>query len=194
MKTIKTFVLILAVSLLVQPAAGQESQALKTGDKIPIFSLPDDNGDNWSVTDHIGTNTIIVFFYPAAMTGGCTKQACSYRDDQSKLKEAGAIVVGISGDESKNLTYFKKAHNLNFPLLSDKDGAVAKKFGVPLSEGGSIEQEIDGQTLQLDRGVTAKRWTFIADKDGEIRYINRSVDAENDSQNVLEVIAELNIK
>ncbi len=194
MNTIKTVLLILTASLLLLPATGQTDQALKTGDKIPVFSLPDENSNTWSVTDYIGTKTIIIYFYPAAMTGGCTKQACSYRDDQSKLEEAGAIVVGISGDESENLAYFKKAHNLNFPLLSDKDGTVAKKFGVPLSEGGSIEQEIDGQTLQLERGVTAKRWTFIADKDGEIRYINRSVDAENDSKNVLEVIADLNIK
>ena len=194
MKTTKTLLLMFTVSLLMLPATGQEGKALKTGDKIPVFSLPDENGNSWSVTDHIGTKTIIVYFYAAAMTGGCTKQACSYRDDQTKLEEAGAIVVGISGDETENLVYFKKAHNLNFPLLSDKDGTVAKKFGVPLSEGGSIEQEIDGKTLQLDRGVTAKRWTFIADKDGEIRYINRSVDAENDSKNVLEVIADLNIK
>jgi peroxiredoxin Q/BCP len=128
------------------------------------------------------------------MTGGCTAQACSYRDDHAKLEEAGTIVVGISGDEVSNLKHFKEANNLNFTLLSDKDGSVARQFGVPLGEGGSIEQEIDGQTLQLDRGVTASRWTFIADKDGEIRYINRSVDAANDSKNVLEVIAELNLK
>ena len=128
------------------------------------------------------------------LLSGCHDGRLHQTGLQSRLEEAGAIVVGISGDETENLGYFKKAHNLNFPLLSDKDGAVAQKFGVPLSEGGSIEQEIDGQTLQLDRGVTTSRWTFIADKDGEIRFINRSVDAENDSKNVLEVIADLNIK
>jgi peroxiredoxin Q/BCP len=67
----------------------------------------------------MGKKVVVVYFYPAAMTGGCTKQACSFRDDKAVLEALDAIVIGISGDEVQSLQYFKEAHSLNFPLLSD---------------------------------------------------------------------------
>lgn len=194
MKT-KSFIVLSAFLVsAIYSAYGQTGSALKTGDKLPVFTALDDNGKNWSAGDFIGKKIIVIYFYPAAMTSGCTSQACGYRDNQAQLAAANTVVVGISGDEVENLKLFKKAHNLNFTLLSDKDGSIARQFGVPLSAGGFIEQDIEGIKQQLNRGVTASRWTFIADKDGEIRYINRSVDAANDSKNILDVIQELKLK
>ena len=100
-------------------------------------------------------------------------------------------MVGISGDQPENLVYFKKAHNLNFTLLSDMDGTIAKAFGVPTKEGGSIQRDIDGASIELTRGVTAMRWTFIVDKKGQVVYIDNQVNATEDSQNTLAKIKNL---
>ncbi len=164
---------------------------VNVGDKSPQFSAKDDSNNSWNSKDYIGKNIIIVYFYPAAMTGGCTKQACAFRDDRSKLNEIDAIVVGISGDEVENLKYFKEAYQLNFPLLSDEDGSIAQIFGVPQREGGSIERTIGGNNVTLKRGVTSSRWTFIIDKKGNIAYKNTEVDAAQDSQQTIEVIKNL---
>src|SRR5690554_2026246 len=100
------------------------------------------------------------------MTGGCTAQACPFRDDRTKLTEMGAEVVGISGDNVEGLRVFKKAHNLNFPLLSVATGEIARAFGVPVGQGGTISREVDGQEVELVRNVSTARWTFIVSPDG----------------------------
>ena len=172
--------------------SAQERNVLKTGDTVPLFSAMDDSNREWALKDYLGKKNIVVYFYPAAMTGGCTIQACAYRDDYENIENADAIVVGISGDEVENLQLFKKAYDLNFPLLSDPKGEIAGKFGVPYREGGSIQREIEGTEFTLNRGVTSVRWTFIIDKQGKISYINQEVDAANDSQNVLQMLKGLN--
>jgi peroxiredoxin Q/BCP len=84
------------------------------------------------------------------MTGGCTKQACAYRDSKDQISSLNAVVVGVSGDDAKNLELFKRAHNLNFTLLSDTDGKIASAFGVPMKVGEkSIEREVDGVQYTL---------------------------------------------
>lgn len=164
---------------------------LEIGAKAPSFEATDDEGNTWSSDKHIGKSVLVVYFYPAAMTGGCTKQACSFRDDKTKLEELGATVIGVSGDEVENLKYFKEAHDLNFTLLSDPDGDIARKFGVPVKEGGSIVRSIGGSDITLQRGVTTSRWTFIVDKEGKVAYKNTEVNAEEDSKNVMEAIQSL---
>ena len=124
-------------------------------------------------------------FFPGAMTTGCTKQACSYRDHLSDLASADAIVVGISGDKTENLKLFRQAENLNFPLLSDEKGNIAKSFGVPIGEGGSIKRTVEGTEHELVRDITIKRWTFIVGKDGKIIYKNEAVNPEKDSEEIL---------
>jgi thioredoxin-dependent peroxiredoxin len=163
-------------------------QGLAVGDKVPEFKAPADNGSTWEIKEFLGKNYIVVYFYPAAMTGGCTKQACSYRDHSDDLKSAGVMVVGISGDKLENLRLFKQAENLNFTLLSDEKGDIAKAFGVPIGEGATIKRTVDGTEHELVRGVTAKRWTFVVGKDGKIIYKNESVNPENDTQEVLNFI------
>jgi thioredoxin-dependent peroxiredoxin len=181
MKTI-----IFTISIFVMTAiALSGQQGLSVGDKVPLFKATADDGSTWDIRKFIGKDYIVVYFYPAAMTGGCTKQACSYRDHQESLKSADAIVVGISGDKIENLKLFRQAENLNFPLLSDDKGEIARTFGVPLSEGGSIKRTVGGSEHELVRGITAKRWTFIVGKDGKIIYKNEAVNAEKDSEEVL---------
>ena len=167
-----------------------KDKQLKVGDKAPIFEAFDDDGKLVKSADYEGRKILVVYFYPAAMTGGCTKQACSFRDDKINLNDLDVEVIGISGDNSSNLKIFRKAHDLNFILLADPDGKVAKKFGVPVNDGGSIKRVIDGNEITLSRGVTTARWTFIIDLDGKILHINNQVNAENDSENVLKIINE----
>lgn len=163
-------------------------QGLSVGDKAPAIKSTDDNGEPWKINKFLGKKFIVIYFYPAAMTGGCTKQACSYRDNREALQSAGVEVVGISGDKVENLRLFKKAENLNFTLLSDTTGDIAKAFGVPVSKGGSIKRTVDGAEHELVRELTAKRWTFIIGKDKKIIYKNESVNAEKDTEEVLSFI------
>lgn len=161
---------------------------VNTGDKAPSFKTVDDEGAVWRLSDHVGKKIVVLYFYPAAMTSGCTKQACAYRDNKDMLSALGADVVGISGDKYQNLKWFKQAHNLNFTLLEDPKGHIAKKYGVPVKEGGAIKRTVNGQEISLERGVTEMRWTFIIGLDGKIAYIDKDVDAANDSKKVIEAI------
>jgi thioredoxin-dependent peroxiredoxin len=184
---IKKSILILAIffSALVMAYA---QAPLQVGDIAPVFSGTADDGSNWNVEDYLGKKIIVVYFYPAAMTGGCTAQACTYRDFHNDIQDADALVVGVSGDNVDGLKLFKKAHDLNFTLLSDKNGDIAKEFGVPTRDGGTISRELAGEFYELTRGVTASRWTFIIDKDKKILYKNEEVNAERDTEQVLSFI------
>jgi peroxiredoxin Q/BCP len=163
-------------------------QGLAIGDKAPLFTAKADDGSTWDINKFLGKNYLVVYFYPAAMTGGCTKQACSYRDHREDLISAGVIVVGISGDNVEGLKLFKQAENLNFTLLSDEKGEIARAFGVPVTDGGAIKRTVGGAEHELVRGVTAKRWTFIVGKDKKIIYKNEAVNAEKDTEEVLNFI------
>ncbi len=164
------------------------AQELSVGDKAPTFSTKADDGSTWNIKNYLGNKFIVVYFYPAAMTGGCTKQACAYRDLKTEIDAANAVVVGISGDNIEGLQLFKMSNYLNFPLLSDESGEIAKKFGVPVRDGGTITREIDGKEFDLTRGATASRWTFIIDKKGTIIYKNTDVDVSKDSEEILDFI------
>ncbi len=189
MKKTKGIILLsLTIFVNITQLSAQESALLKTGDKAPSFTAFDDKNQVWNINDYIGKKNIVIFFYPAAMTGGCTSQACAYRDSYADIEKENAIVVGISGDEVKNLKYFRDAHNLNFPLLSDNTGDIARKFGVPVGKGNSITRTIEGKEILLQRGVTTRRWTFIVNKEGFISYINQEVNAGNDSREVLNIL------
>ena len=165
--------------------------SLKVGDSAPEFEAKDDQGKLWKSKDHVGKKVVVVYFYPADMTGGCTKQACAFRDSKDDLKKAGVTVVGVSGDSVRNHQLFKKAHSLNFPLLADEDGRVAKAFGVPVRGGGEVNRTIDGVEEVLVRGVTASRWTFVIGPDGRIAHKNTKVNAAEDSKSVLKVVQQL---
>lgn len=182
-------ILIFCTALILLSANICISATLEVGDKAPSFKANDQNGNLWSSDDFFGKRYLVVYFYPAAMTGGCTKQACGFRDEQPSLSEYDVEVVGVSGDAVKNLKYFEQAHNLNFTLLSDVSGDIAEKFGIPTGEGGSIVREIDGEQVTLSRAVTTGRWTFIIDKTGKVVFKNTDVDAANDSKSVIKFLS-----
>ncbi|WP_037358536.1 thioredoxin-dependent thiol peroxidase [Amycolatopsis orientalis] len=131
-------------------------QRLAVGDEAPEFTLPDSTGKNVSLSDFRG-QAVVVYFYPAAGTPGCTKQACDFRDNLAELNDAGYQVLGISPDKPEKLAKFVEAEKLTFPLLSDVDKTV-------LTEWGAFgEKKNYGRIVQ---GVI--RSTFVVDAEGKI--------------------------
>jgi peroxiredoxin Q/BCP len=133
-----------------------EQSRLATGDPAPEFALPDSTGKMVSLSDYRG-RSVVVYFYPAAGTPGCTKQACDFRDNLAELNDAGFEVVGISPDSPDKLAKFVAAEGLNFPLLSDADRTVMRQWGAY------------GEKQNYGRTVTGViRSTFIVDADGQV--------------------------
>jgi len=180
------FLLVLAAAC---PVARASAADLEVGAKAPVFEALDDSGALWKSADHVGKGILVVYFYPADMTGGCTKQACGFRDDSGPLKEQGVTVIGVSGDSVRNHQLFKKEYGLPFTLLADTEGEVAEAFGVPFTVGEkTVAKEIGGVSEQLVRSVTAKRWTFVIDAKGTIVSKNTAVAAADDSKAILKVV------
>ncbi|MGE0215400.1 thioredoxin-dependent thiol peroxidase [Mycolicibacterium sp.] len=142
-----------------------QTPRLEVGDKAPAFSLPDADGNTVKLSDYKGRK-VIVYFYPAASTPGCTKQACDFRDSLAELTEAGLDVVGISPDKPEKLAKFRDAQGLNFPLLSDPDKTVLTAWGA------FGEKTMYGKTVQ---GVI--RSTFVVDEQGKIEVAQYNVKA-----------------
>lgn len=162
------------------------------GHKVPNFNTLDQDGVKWVLKKQLkSADYQVIYFYPVAFTGGCTAQACSYRDQKGDLTKVGANVVGVSGDTPETLKLFALEHSLNFNMLSDESGEMATIFGVPHGEGGTIQREIKGANLDLTRGTTIQRWTFIIDNEGTLIYKDTEVDAAGDSDKVLEFLASL---
>src|SRR5882757_5765571 len=105
-----------------------EQQRLAEGDQAPDFRLPDSDGNEVSLSDFRGRN-VVVYFYPAAATPGCTKQACDFRDNLAELNDAGFTVLGISPDKPAKLAKFVADEGLTFPLLSDESRTVLTEWG-----------------------------------------------------------------
>lgn len=178
--------------ILISAALLTATAQVKLGEKVPSFTATDQNGEKWVLKKNLKqSDYMVVYFYPAAFTGGCTAQACSYRDQKSELAGVGASVVGVSGDNPETLGLFAEEHRLNFTLLSDEDGKIASIFGVPQNEGGSINREIQGKALDLVRGTTIQRWTFILDSKGDLIYKDAEVNAAGDSNKVVEFLSTL---
>ena len=132
------------------------TERLSPGDQAPDFTLPDADGKPVSLADLRGRR-VIVYFYPAASTPGCTTEACDFRDNLSELNDAGVDVLGISPDAPAKLAKFRDAEGLNFPLLSDPDKQVLTAWGA------YGEKQMYGKTVQ---GVI--RSTFLVDAEGRI--------------------------
>ncbi|BBY53009.1 thioredoxin-dependent thiol peroxidase [Mycolicibacillus koreensis] len=141
------------------------TQRLQPGDTAPAFTLPDADGNSVSLADYAGRR-VIVYFYPAAATPGCTKQAGDFRDNLRELNAAGLDVVGISPDKPAKLATFRDAEALTFPLLSDPDRTVMTAWGA------FGEKKLYGKTVQ---GVI--RSTFLVAEDGTIATAQYNVRA-----------------
>ena len=176
-------------------AADDQKVDLKVGDAAPVFAGTDDKSLPWKSADRVGKKYVVVYFYPADFTPGCMRHAQNFRDDMNNLAAKGVEVVGVSGDSVGTHQLFKKDQKLNFTLLADEDGSLAKKFGVPVGKGGEVKvKDADGKPVTLKRGVTAARWTFVIGKDGKIAYKNTRVNPAQDSKQVADLIEKLEKK
>jgi peroxiredoxin Q/BCP len=187
------FALTPLLAVAEEPKA-EKPAVLKVGDKAPKFEGRTDEDKPWKSAQHVGKKIVVVYFYPADFTGetgGCTKQACSYRDALKDLDPKQVEVIGVSGDTVENHRRFKEEFDLNFTLLADTEGKIAKAFGVKTGPGGVFEWSKDGEKIKFNRGVTTSRWTFVIDRDGKIAYKDEKVDATKDTEKVVKVIEKL---
>jgi peroxiredoxin Q/BCP len=145
----------------------------KIGNLAPAFSLDDQNGTPHSLKDYRG-KTVLVYFYPKAMTPGCTVQACALRDSAKLLAKHDIVVFGISTDPVAKLKKFEEKEKLNFTLLSDEDHAVAEKYGV-WGPKKFMGREYDG----------LHRMSFIIDGAGKLRHIMEKVNTKTHHDDVL---------
>ena len=104
---------------------------IQVGDVAPNFSLPDQSGKTVSLKELLGEKWVVLYFYPKDDTPGCTAESCAFRDSYDVFKEAGAEVIGVSGDSSQSHQQFAQKYNLPFTLLSDKNNQLRKVYGVP---------------------------------------------------------------
>ncbi len=140
--------------------------ALKIGSAAPAFKLKNQDDKPIALADYKGKK-VIVYFYPAASTPGCTTQACDFRDNINSLKSAGYVVLGISPDEPEKLKKFKDKEKLNFELLSDPDNKIQQKYGA------YGEKSMYGKTY-----MGTIRSTFVVDKTGKLEHAFLNVKAK----------------
>jgi peroxiredoxin Q/BCP len=145
----------------------------------PDFELKDSEGNLVKLSDFRG-KTVILYFYPKALTSGCTKEAQDFRDNYEEIKKLGAEVIGVSGDKVETIKKFKQKENLPFILLSDEGFRVSTEYGV------YKEKSMYGKKYM---GI--ERSTFIIDKDGVVRKIMRKVKVPNHVKEVIEEIKKL---
>ncbi|HEX2861977.1 MAG TPA: peroxiredoxin [Lacunisphaera sp.] len=151
---------LLMLSILSGLFAQLSAESLKVGDKAPVVSATTDSGETLNLGDVYARNTYtVVWFYPKALTGGCTKQGCSLRDASADLTERGAAVIGVSTDSVESQKKFKETNNFPFPLLADTNKAVVKAFGQSGLAMASRECYVikGGKIVYKDTGVTDKQ-------------------------------------
>lgn len=149
---------------------------LKIGSKAPDFKLPDENGKLHKLSDYKGKK-VVLYFYPADDTPGCTQEACNFRDDYLKYKTAGAVILGVSPDDEQSHEKFKAKFSLPFPLLADVGHKVCDQYGV------WGEKSMFGKKYM---GVI--RSTFLIDAEGKIAEIYKKVSVPKHSENVLKAL------
>ncbi|MEY7971458.1 peroxiredoxin [Saccharomonospora xinjiangensis] len=131
---------------------------MKQADRAPDFTLPDESGTPRRLTELLTAGPVVLFFYPAAMTAGCTAESCHFRDLSAEFAALRAQPVGVSPDPVDTQRRFSEAHDLGFPLLSDPDGTVASEFGVRRGLGP----------------LRTKRHTFVISTDRTVLAVIRS--------------------
>ncbi len=155
--------------------------SIKTGNLAPAFTLYNQDGNEVSLEDFTGKQNVVLYFYPKAMTPGCTRQACGLRDNKEELAIFDTIALGISPDPVSRLKKFEKKESLNFTLLSDEDHRVAEKYGI-----WGLKKFMGREFM----GVI--RTTFIINKRGELTYIMDKVKTKSHHDDVIDVLKSLN--
>jgi thioredoxin-dependent peroxiredoxin len=148
---------------------------MKRGDHVDEFELPDQSGTKRKLSDLLTEGPTVLFFYPAAGTAGCTREACHFRDLAKEFAEVGASRVGISTDSVDKQAKFSDNHHFDFPVLSDADGAVASAFGVKRGLMGKF--------------MPVKRTTFVIDTDRKVlEVISSEVNFYTHADKALDVL------
>lgn len=149
------------------------------GTRAPAFTLTDDCGNKVRLSELKGA-PIVLYFYPRDDTPGCTREACAFRDQKAKLKQMGAIVLGVSPDDVESHGRFREKYNLNFPLLADVGHKVAEKYGA------WREKVRFGK-----KAIGIQRSTFLIDSGGKIAKVWKSVKVDGHDEHVLRALEKL---
>lgn len=152
----------------------------KVGNMAPAFTLKDQDGNKVSLRDFKGRKTVVLYFYPKAMTPGCTVQACGLRDSKKELDKRGVVVLGVSPDPVERLPKFIEKQNLNFTLLSDEDHAIAEKYGC-----WGMKKFMGKEFMGLIRT------TFIIGKDGRLLKVMDKFKTKTHHEDLLVELDEL---
>jgi len=149
----------------------------KVGNNAPAFSLLNQKSQKVALKDFRGDKIVVLYFYPHAMTPGCTTQACGLRDSKAKLTRAGAIVLGLSPDPVKRLEKFIDRDKLNFDLLYDEDHCIANKYGA-----WGLKKFMGREYMGINR------MTFIIGKDGKLKHVMQKVNTKTHHDDVLALV------
>jgi len=147
---------------------------VKAGDKAPDFEGPTSYGSKLGLKDFVGKKNVVLYFYPKDDTPGCTKEACSFRDNLQSVRKMGAEIIGVSLDSVESHKKFATKYSLPFPLISDKEKRIANAYGV-----------------LKETGTSASRVTFIIDKTGKIAKVFPKVDVTKHTEEVVAALKTL---
>jgi peroxiredoxin Q/BCP len=152
---------------------------IEPGQHAPDLALLADDGSKVRLADLKG-QPVVLYFYPKDDTPGCTREACAFRDAESRLKEHGAVVIGVSGDSIESHAKFRDKYGLNFPLLADEGHRLAEKYGA------WREKNMYGK-----KSMGVVRSTFLIDASGKVAKVWKQVKVDGHDQQVLNALAEL---
>lgn len=147
---------------------------LKAGDPAPDFEGPTSDGSKLGLKNFLGKKNVVLYFYPKDDTPGCTKEACSFRDNLQPIRNMGAEIIGVSLDSIESHGKFASKYGLSFPLISDNEKRIANAYGV-----------------LKDTGTSTNRVTFIIDKTGKIAKVFPKVDVTKHTEEVVSALKEL---
>lgn len=147
---------------------------VKAGDQAPDFEGPTSDGSRLGLKDFVGKKKVVLYFYPKDDTPGCTKEACSFRDNLQSIRDLGAEIVGVSLDSVQSHGRFASKYELPFPLISDQEKRISKAYGV-----------------LRDIGLSTNRVTFIIDTKGKVAKIFPKVDVTKHTEEVVAALKEL---
>ena len=156
-----------------------EKDWVEEGDRAPAFTLTSDCGEKVRLSDLKGS-PVVLYFYPKDDTPGCTREACAFRDQSKALKQAGAVVLGVSPDTAASHQKFRDKYKLNFPLLADQDHKVAEKYGA------WREKNLYGK-----KSMGIQRSTFLIDAAGKVARVWKRVKVDGHDAQVLEALRDL---
>jgi len=176
MKT-KSFTKILSTSLALLAGATLLHAAPKVGDTAPAVTAKNQDGKTWKLADAVGKKIVLLYFYPADDTPGCTKEACGFRDRMDEVKKDKVEVIGVSFDSAESHQKFIEKYKLNFPLLVDTDGKIADAYGA--------------RTAGKNR---ARRISFLIGLDGKIAHVTESPQADVHLSEMKEAVEKLKKK